>query len=514
MRPARRCSARPTWTSSRWAPRTRTPATGPVRNPWDPERVPGGSSGGSAAAVAGAARAVRDRHRHRRVDPPAGLAVRDRRAEAHLRRDLPLRDDRLRLLARPVRTAHPRRHGRRAAAARRWRGAIPATPPRSGSRAGSSFPRARTSRASASAFRASSRPRPRGSRRASRRSSSGPLALIQRARGRGRRVRASALRRTASRPTTCSPRRRLRRTSPATTAFATGCGSDGDGDLVDMYERTREPPASAPRSSAASCSAPTRSRPATTTPTTAAPSGCGPGSPRTSPSAFERFDYLVTPDLADGRLRARAPGRTDPLAMYLSDYCTVPMSLAGIPAISIPAGLAEPDGGGPELPVGLQIVAPAFAESRLLDAAHAIEGGDRLRARGRRGDGGMSLPEGYEAVIGLEIHVQLSTRDEDVLRLRPLLRRRAQRAHLPGLPRPSRDPCPTSTSRRSATRCRSPRRSTARSPRGRSSTARTTSTPTTRRATRSASTTSRSPSTGRWARCASIASISRRTPRR
>jgi len=59
--------------------------------------------------------------------------------------------------------------------------------------------------------------------------------------------------------------------------------------------------------------------------------------------------------------------------MYLSDYFTVPMSLAGIPAISIPAGLAEPDGGGPELPVGFQIAAPAFRESALLDAAYALE---------------------------------------------------------------------------------------------------------------------------------------------
>jgi aspartyl-tRNA(Asn)/glutamyl-tRNA(Gln) amidotransferase subunit A len=58
--------------------------------------------------------------------------------------------------------------------------------------------------------------------------------------------------------------------------------------------------------------------------------------------------------------------------MYLSDYCTVPMSLAGIPAISIPAGLAKPDG-GPELPVGFQIAGPAFSDSAMLDAAYALE---------------------------------------------------------------------------------------------------------------------------------------------
>jgi aspartyl-tRNA(Asn)/glutamyl-tRNA(Gln) amidotransferase subunit A len=57
----------------------------------------------------------------------------------------------------------------------------------------------------------------------------------------------------------------------------------------------------------------------------------------------------------------------DPLAMYLNDVCTVPMSLAGIPAISIPNGLAE------GLPTGFQIAGPAFSESRILDAAHALE---------------------------------------------------------------------------------------------------------------------------------------------
>ena len=89
-------------------------------------------------------------------------------------------------------------------------------------------------------------------------------------------------------------------------------------------------------------------------------------------TAFEDFDLLLTPTSPSVafELGARA---ADPLAMYMSDYCTVPMSLAGIPAISIPAGLAEPPGGGPELPVGLQIAAPAYGESRMLDAAHALE---------------------------------------------------------------------------------------------------------------------------------------------
>ena len=106
-------------------------------------------------------------------------------------------------------------------------------------------------------------------------------------------------------------------------------------------------------------------------------------------AAYESFDLLITPTsptVAFG-LGERA---ADPLAMYMSDYCTVPMSLAGIPAISIPAGLARPGDGAaglPELPVGLQIAGPAFSESLILDAAHAIEaavGFDGSAARVRR----------------------------------------------------------------------------------------------------------------------------------
>jgi aspartyl-tRNA(Asn)/glutamyl-tRNA(Gln) amidotransferase subunit A len=88
-------------------------------------------------------------------------------------------------------------------------------------------------------------------------------------------------------------------------------------------------------------------------------------------AAFERFDFLVTP--TSPSVAFKLGERTaDPLSMYLSDYCTVPMSLAGIPAISMPAGLASPAGGG-MMPVGLQIAGPAFSENGILDAAYALE---------------------------------------------------------------------------------------------------------------------------------------------
>jgi aspartyl-tRNA(Asn)/glutamyl-tRNA(Gln) amidotransferase subunit A len=88
--------------------------------------------------------------------------------------------------------------------------------------------------------------------------------------------------------------------------------------------------------------------------------------------AFERFDFVVTPTSPSVAFKL-GEKTDDPLAMYLNDYFTVPMPLAGTPAISIPAGLAEPDGGGPRLPVGFQIAGPAFSENAILDAAYALE---------------------------------------------------------------------------------------------------------------------------------------------
>jgi aspartyl-tRNA(Asn)/glutamyl-tRNA(Gln) amidotransferase subunit A len=89
-------------------------------------------------------------------------------------------------------------------------------------------------------------------------------------------------------------------------------------------------------------------------------------------SAFDEVDFVVTPTSPSVAFKL-GEKTADPLSMYLNDFFTVPMSLAGIPAISIPAGLAEPEGGGKQLPVGFQIAAPAFAEQKLLEASYALE---------------------------------------------------------------------------------------------------------------------------------------------
>jgi len=102
-------------------------------------------------------------------------------------------------------------------------------------------------------------------------------------------------------------------------------------------------------------------------------------------AAFADVDLIVTPTSANVAFEL-GEKTADPWSMYLSDFFTVPMSLAGIPAISIPCGLGGggvdstvPGGGDPAaprrggLPVGLQIAGPAFSENRLLNAAYALE---------------------------------------------------------------------------------------------------------------------------------------------
>ena len=344
-------------------------AYGPVLNPWDrcarARRLLRGLGGGRRRRP----RALRDRDRHRRLDPPAGGALRDRRAEADLRGDLALRDDRLRLLARPVRAADPRRHRRRPAARGDAGAGTPATRPRSGSRAAIAGP----SREDLTGLRFAV-----------------PAELaqgaIERRRARGLRGDAEADRGARA---ARSPRWRCRNAEHGISAYYViapaeassnlsrydgvryGMRAEADGDVVEMYESTR----------AAGFGDEVKRR--IMLGTYALSSGYYDAyygqaqKVRTRiaedfAAAFGSFDFVVTPTSPSVAF-GLGEKTDDPLAMYMNDFFTVPMSLAGIPAISIPAGLAEPEGGGPRLPVGFQIAAPAFAEQRLLDAAYALE---------------------------------------------------------------------------------------------------------------------------------------------
>src|ERR671917_87236 len=82
--------------------------------------------------------------------------------------------------------------------------------------------------------------------------------------------------------------------------------------------------------------------------------------------AFSRHDVLVSPTAPSVAFEIGSK-TGDPLAMYAQDICAVPMSLAGIPAISIPGGLSE------GLPVGVQLMSDHFTEAMLLRAARAAE---------------------------------------------------------------------------------------------------------------------------------------------
>jgi len=82
--------------------------------------------------------------------------------------------------------------------------------------------------------------------------------------------------------------------------------------------------------------------------------------------AFEKFDVLICPTSPTTAFR-KGEKMDDPLQMYLADITTVSVNLAGIPAISVPAGFSD------KLPVGMQIMGRPFDEGTLLQVAHAFE---------------------------------------------------------------------------------------------------------------------------------------------
>jgi aspartyl-tRNA(Asn)/glutamyl-tRNA(Gln) amidotransferase subunit A len=81
---------------------------------------------------------------------------------------------------------------------------------------------------------------------------------------------------------------------------------------------------------------------------------------------FERFHLLVSPTSPTTAFPLGAKTQ-DPLAMYLCDVLTIPANLAGLPGLSIPCGLSQ------GLPVGLQLIGPQFSENLLFQAGHALE---------------------------------------------------------------------------------------------------------------------------------------------
>ena len=85
-------------------------------------------------------------------------------------------------------------------------------------------------------------------------------------------------------------------------------------------------------------------------------------------AAFERVDVIATPTAPTTAFRL-GEKLDDPMQMYLNDVTTIPANLAGVPGISIPAGLAAEDG----LPVGIQFLAPAREDARLYRVGAALE---------------------------------------------------------------------------------------------------------------------------------------------
>ncbi|MEN8614262.1 Asp-tRNA(Asn)/Glu-tRNA(Gln) amidotransferase subunit GatA [Dehalogenimonas sp. THU2] len=83
-------------------------------------------------------------------------------------------------------------------------------------------------------------------------------------------------------------------------------------------------------------------------------------------AAFEKYDALITPTAPTVPFKIGEKA-ADPFSMYLSDICTIPVNIAGLPGISIQAGFAD------NLPIGLQIIGKPFSEKTILNLGHAYQ---------------------------------------------------------------------------------------------------------------------------------------------
>jgi aspartyl-tRNA(Asn)/glutamyl-tRNA(Gln) amidotransferase subunit A len=95
--------------------------------------------------------------------------------------------------------------------------------------------------------------------------------------------------------------------------------------------------------------------------------------------AFENCDVIASPAASSPAFAFNA--KSDPYSMYLMDYYTIPVSLAGLPSLSIPCGSALPEGGSRPMPLGLQLASPLFTERALLGYAHAYEAATQHAAK-------------------------------------------------------------------------------------------------------------------------------------
>ncbi|MPM67393.1 Glutamyl-tRNA(Gln) amidotransferase subunit A [bioreactor metagenome] len=90
--------------------------------------------------------------------------------------------------------------------------------------------------------------------------------------------------------------------------------------------------------------------------------------------AFEKVDVLITPTAPTPAFKMGAM-TNDPLAMYLQDVCTIPVNLAGVPAVSVPCGFAG------NLPIGLQIIGKPLGEETLIRTAYTFEQNNEYHKR-------------------------------------------------------------------------------------------------------------------------------------